>query len=54
MIFERRSGMKFIKNAAVALAKLYVLCAIANNVSYLNYKVKELEAEINKLKNSGE
>ena len=46
--------MKFIKNAAVALAKLYVLCAIANNLSYLNYKVKELETEIEKLKEGAE
>ena len=46
--------MKLIKNAAVTLAKLYVLCAIANNLSYLNYKIKELEAEVGKLKEGAE
>lgn len=46
--------MKLIKNAAVALAKVYILCAIANNLSYLSYKVKELEAEIEKLKEGAE
>lgn len=46
--------MKFIAKTAVAIAKLYVAFAVANEIAYLGYKVRELEAEINKLKGAAE
>ena len=46
--------MKFIGKAIVAAAKLYAACALVNHISYLDYKVRELEAEVSKLKEGAE
>ena len=45
--------MKFITRTAVTLAKVYAVCALVNHLTYLNYKVSELEGEIEKLKAKG-
>lgn len=42
--------MKFIGKSVVAVAKLCAVCALINQISYLDWKVRELETEVNKLK----
>ena len=42
--------MKFIAKTAVTLVKAYAICALVNRIAYLDYKVGELEGEIEKLK----
>lgn len=46
--------MKFIVKAAGALVKGYILISVFNQLSYLEYKVKSLETEVNKLKGAAE
>lgn len=42
--------MKIVIKTATALFKLCAVCALVNQLSYLDYKVKELDAEITTLK----
>lgn len=42
--------MKFIAKTAVTLVKAYAVCVLINCIAYLDYKVGELEGEIEKLK----
>ena len=42
--------MKLIGKTIVAVAKLSVFCYLANQISYLDWKVRELETEVHKLK----
>ena len=46
--------MKFIGKTIVAAVKVYAVCALVNHISYLDYKVKELETEVGKLKEGAE
>lgn len=42
--------MKLIGKTIVAVAKFCAVCALVNQISYLDWKVRELETEVNKLK----
>ena len=42
--------MKLIGKTIVAVAKFYAACALINQIAYLDWKVRELETEVNKLK----